>query len=72
MEGTVAIGVETHKHVHVAVALDRCGAQLGSREVATPVAPATKTFIARLLSFALFPRTRCPWGAQIRSRRRIA
>lgn len=35
MEWTVAIGVDTHKHVHVAVALDRFGAQLGSREVAT-------------------------------------
>jgi transposase len=35
MEWTVAIGIDTHKHVHVAVALDRLGAQLGSREVAT-------------------------------------
>ncbi len=35
MEWTVAIGVDTHKEVHVAVALDRFGAQLDSREVAT-------------------------------------
>src|SRR5262245_35891228 len=35
MEWTVAIGVDTHKEVHVAVALDRLGAQLASREVAT-------------------------------------
>ena len=35
MEWTVAIGVDTHKDVHVAVALDRFGAQLGSREVET-------------------------------------
>jgi transposase len=31
----VAIGVDTHKHVHVAVALDRFGGQLDSREVET-------------------------------------
>ena len=35
MEWTVAIGVDTHKDLHVAVALDRCGAQLDSREIAT-------------------------------------
>ncbi len=35
MEWTVAIGVDTHKEVHVAVALDRLGAQLDSREIAT-------------------------------------
>src|SRR5207249_9027348 len=33
MEWTVAIGVDTH--VHVAVALDSLGAQLDSREIAT-------------------------------------
>src|SRR6266542_1974025 len=38
MEWTVAIGVETHKDVHVAVALDRFGAQLGSHQVATTAA----------------------------------
>ena len=37
MEWTVAIGVDTHKEVHVAVALDRFGAQLDSREVETTV-----------------------------------
>jgi transposase len=35
MEWTVAIGVDTHKEVHVAVAVDRLGAQLDSREIAT-------------------------------------
>lgn len=38
MEWTVAIGVDTHKDVHVAVALDRCGVQLGSREISTTAA----------------------------------
>jgi transposase len=38
MEWTVAIGVDTHKDVHVAVALNRLGAQLDSREVATTAA----------------------------------
>ena len=37
MEWTVAIGVDTHKQVHVAVALDALGAQLEGREIeATP------------------------------------
>ena len=35
MEWTVAIGVDTHKEVHVAVALDPLGARLDSREIAT-------------------------------------
>ena len=35
MEWTVAIGVDTHKDLHVAVALDRRGAPLDSREIAT-------------------------------------
>jgi transposase len=35
MDWTVAIGVDTHKEVHVAVALDALGAQLDSREIAT-------------------------------------
>ncbi|MGH3085371.1 MAG: IS110 family transposase [Gaiellaceae bacterium] len=38
MQWTVAIGVDTHKDVHVAVALDGFGAQLDSREVATTAA----------------------------------
>ncbi len=38
MEWTVAIGVDTHKEVHVAVALDGLGAQLDSREIATTLA----------------------------------
>lgn len=33
MEWTVAVGVDTHKEGHVAVALDRCGRQLDSLEV---------------------------------------
>jgi transposase len=47
MEWTVAIGVDTHKEVHVAVALDRLGAQLDSREIAT-----TPAGYRRLLSWA--------------------
>jgi transposase len=35
MQWTVAIGVDTHKEVHVAVALDALGVRLGSREIAT-------------------------------------
>src|SRR3989441_11942795 len=35
MDWTVAIGVDTHKEVHVAAALDALGAQLDSREIAT-------------------------------------
>ena len=35
MEWTVAIGVDTHKDVHVAVALSALGGQLESREIAT-------------------------------------
>src|SRR5215218_1086178 len=38
MEWTVAIGVDTHKEVHVAVALDALGAQLDSREIPTTLA----------------------------------
>src|SRR6266516_931421 len=48
MEWTVAIGVDTHKDVHVAVALDRFGAQLDSREVET-----TETGYRSLLAWAL-------------------
>jgi transposase len=35
MQWTVAIGVDTHKEVHVAVALDPLGAELDSLEIAT-------------------------------------
>lgn len=38
MQWTVAIGVDTHKHTHVAVALDRLGRRLGQCEVATTTA----------------------------------
>jgi transposase len=48
MQWTVAIGVDTHKDVHVAVALDRFGAQLDSREVET-----TEAGYCSLLSWAL-------------------
>jgi transposase len=44
MQWTVAIGVDTHKQVHVAVALDRLGQQLGVCEV-----EATEAGYARLL-----------------------
>jgi transposase len=47
MEWTVAVGVDTHKEVHVAVALDRLGAQLDSREIAT-----TPAGYRQLLSWA--------------------
>jgi transposase len=43
----VAIGVDTHKEAHVAVALDALGARLDSREIA-----ATATGYRRLLSWA--------------------
>src|SRR2546426_1063158 len=35
MQWTVAIGVDTHKDTHVAVALDRLGRRLGQCEIAT-------------------------------------
>ena len=38
MQWTVAIGVDTHREVHVAVALDALGAQLDSQEIATTAA----------------------------------
>jgi transposase len=38
MEWTVAIGVDTHKEMHVAVALDALGAQLDSQEISTTAA----------------------------------
>lgn len=47
MEWTVAIGVDTHKDTHVAVALDRLGRRLGQREVAT-----TKAGYLELVQFA--------------------
>jgi transposase len=47
MEWTVAIGVDTHKEVHVAVAMDALGAQRDSLEIAT-----TRAGYERLLSWA--------------------
>lgn len=47
MQWTVAIGVDTHKEIHVAVALDALGAQLDSREI-----PTTRSGYQRLLSWA--------------------
>jgi transposase len=38
MQWTVAVGVDTHKDVHVAVALDALGVQLDSREIAATAA----------------------------------
>jgi transposase len=48
MDWTVAIGVDTHRDVHVAVALDRLGAQIDSREIET-----TREGYCCLLSWAL-------------------
>jgi transposase len=48
MQWTVAIGVDTHKGAHVAVALDGVGAQLDSREVET-----TEAGYGSLLAWAL-------------------
>ncbi len=47
MDWTMAIGVDTHKEVHVAVAVDAHGAQLDSRKV-----PATLAGYRSLLSWA--------------------
>jgi transposase len=47
MEWTVAIGVDTHKEVHVAVALDAIGGQLDSEKI-----PTTEAGYRRLLSWA--------------------
>jgi transposase len=47
MQWTVAIGVDTHKDTHVAVALDRVGRRLGQCEVA-----ATKAGYLELVRFA--------------------
>jgi hypothetical protein len=47
MEWTVAIGVDTHKEAHVAVALDALGTQRGSREI-----PTTPAGYGQLLSWA--------------------
>ncbi|HUG64915.1 MAG TPA: transposase [Gaiellaceae bacterium] len=47
MEWTVAIGVDTHKEVHVAVALDALGGKLDSQEI-----PTTAAGYGRLLSWA--------------------
>jgi transposase len=47
MEWTVAVGVDTHKAVHVAVALDRLGRELGSCEL-----EASEAGYERLLGWA--------------------
>jgi transposase len=55
MEWTVAIGVDTHKDVHVAVAIDRLGAQLDSREIETTRAGYRKLLVwARELGIPAF------------------
>jgi transposase len=48
MEWTVAIGVDTHRDTHVAVAVDRLGAQIESREIET-----TREGYCSLLAWAL-------------------
>ena len=52
MEWTVAVGVDTHKHVHVAVALNRFGAQLDSREIET-TAIGYRSLLARALELGV-------------------
>jgi hypothetical protein len=47
MEWAVAIGVDTHEEMHVAVALDALGAQLVSKEIST-----TPAGYRRLLAWA--------------------
>jgi len=47
MEWTVAIGIDTHKDTHTAVALDRLGVQVGSCEIET-----TRVGYLRLVRFA--------------------
>jgi transposase len=47
MQWTVAVGVDTHKDVHVAVAFDALGVELGSREIAV-----TEAGYRSLLSWA--------------------
>ena len=47
-EWTVAIGVDTHKQVHVAVALDQVGAEIDTCTVA-----ATAVGYRRLLTWAM-------------------
>src|ERR671918_1142932 len=55
MQWTVAIGVDTHKEVHVAVALDTLGAQLDAREFATtPEGYRSLLFWARELGVPAF------------------
>ena len=55
MEWTVAIGVDTHKEVHVAVALDALGVQLGSRAIAaTPAGYRSALAWARELGMPAF------------------
>jgi transposase len=55
MQWTVAIGVDTHKDVHVAVALDALGAQLESREIATtPAGHRSLLFWAQELGLPAF------------------
>ena len=44
---TVIVGVDTHKHVHVAVAVDRLGARFGSCSV-----PANRGGYAELVAWA--------------------
>jgi hypothetical protein len=67
MEGTVAIGADTHRHVHVAVALDRLGAQLDSREIETTRALLPPCFPGRWSSA---PRLRARGCRRLRGRAR--
>ena len=52
MDSTVAVGVDTHEDVHVAVALGALGAQLSSCEVATTLA-GHRSLLSRALELGL-------------------
>ena len=64
MEWTVAIGVDTHKDTHTAVALDRVGVQVASCEV-----PAKKAGYLELVSGAASGASSGPAEFHIRPHR---
>ena len=46
----VIVGVDTHKHVHVAVAIDTWGIRLGDRSCAAVLAPMSSANVARAIA----------------------
>jgi hypothetical protein len=60
MAWTVAIGVDTHRDVHVAVALDRLGARLDSREIETLRRATAPCFAGRWTSAPRYSLLRVP------------